>query len=127
MTLEDELYKNPVGLRSPRARRRGKPEAVVQKAIAVWLMKQGAVVAITDAGILNRMGLGMGCGIPAGWPDITACLHNGRFLGVECKAAKGRQRPDQMTVQQRIEDNGGWYILANSLESFLEQFSQKTH
>ena len=57
MTLEDELYNPIITDRLPQRRRNRKPEATVQKAIAVWLMKQGAVVAITDAGILNRMGL----------------------------------------------------------------------
>jgi hypothetical protein len=121
MTLEEELYAD-TGHRPASFHRRKKPEKTVQKAIAVWLMKQGAVVAITDAGILNRLGLGMGCGIPAGWPDITACLANGRFCGVECKAAKGRQSQDQLLMQERIEDNGGRYILAHSLDEFISEW-----
>jgi len=104
-------------------KKRGKPEAKVQKQIVQWLLKQGVIVAVTDAGALARVGLGMACGIPTGWPDITGCTRTGRFLGVECKAAKGRQSAGQLLFQQRITENGGIYILARSLEEFLEKFT----
>jgi hypothetical protein len=110
-------------LNGPRRKKRGKPEAKVQKQIVQWLLKQGVIVAITDAGALARVGLGMSCGIPTGWPDITGCTRTGRFLGVECKAAKGRQSTGQILFQQRILENGGIYILAHSLEEFLEKFA----
>jgi hypothetical protein len=122
MTLEDELYNPIVTDRLPQRRRNKKPEAKIQKAIAVWLISRGVVLAVTDAGILNRMGLGMGCGIPAGWPDLTCLIPGGRFLGVECKAPGGRQRDDQVQMQRKIQDAGGWYILADSLADFVDQY-----
>jgi hypothetical protein len=70
------------------------------------------VLAVTDAGVLQ----GIKCGIPKGWPDITACLPGGRFLGIECKAPKGTQSEEQKMFQALIEGLGGIYILARSVE-----------
>ena len=109
----------------PRRRRNKKPESKVQKAIAAYLRSLGAVVAITDAGILNKMGLGMSCGIPTGWPDITACMPGGRFLGVECKAPKGRQSVEQKNMQTQIELSCGLYILARSLDELKAELHKE--
>ncbi len=70
-------------------RTRGKPERAIQKAIAVWLRARGCLVAVTDAGAAYRAGAVFGDAIPAGWPDITGLLPDGRFIGVECKARRG--------------------------------------
>lgn len=48
-----------------------------------------------------------------GSPDILGC-HMGRFFGVECKTLKGKQSPDQVEWQERIESVGGVYVLARS-------------
>jgi hypothetical protein len=100
---------------TPRRRRRGRPEAVLQKQIVAWLIGHGVLVAVTDAGMLSKMGLGMSCGIPKGWPDITGCTQDGRFVGVEVKSPTGRQSPDQRVVQEQIEARNGLYILAYCL------------
>lgn len=111
---------------APPRRRRKKPEAKVQKQIVAWLVEHGVAVAITDAGLLNKVGLGMSCGIPTGWPDITGCLPQcGRFIGVECKSAKGRQTEAQLHTQVRIERNGGLYILAHSVDELIEALQRE--
>ena len=123
MSFEREMFESKPKV--PR-RRRKKPEMAVQKEIVECLISQlGAVVAVTDAGILARMGLNMSCGIPTGWPDIVACLPSlGQFLGVECKAAKGVQSDAQKRMQQRIEHAGGLYIVAHSLEEFKREWGK---
>lgn len=103
-------------------RKRKRPEAKVQKAIVALLLQLKAVVAVTDAGVLAKMGLNMGCGIPKGWPDITACLLGGQFLGVECKVPGGRQSDAQKQMQKRIEELDGLYILASSVEEFKQKY-----
>jgi hypothetical protein len=125
MDFEQEMFEKKMGGNHPRRRRR-KPEMTVQKQIVECLVSQlGAVVAVTDAGALARLGLNMSCGIPTGWPDIVACLPSlGQFLGVECKAAKGRQSPAQKRMQERIEHAGGLYILAHSLEEFKQEWDK---
>jgi hypothetical protein len=99
-----------------RRKKRSRPEAKVQREIASWLMLRGVLVSITDAGVLAKMGLGMKCGIPKGWPDLTCCLPGGRFLGVECKAPKGRQSEEQVRMELSIQKRSGLYILARSVE-----------
>jgi hypothetical protein len=115
VALVDDLFDEQQGRPIFRPRKRRKPEAKVQKAIASWLLSRGVVLAITDAGILNKMGLGMSCGVPEGWPDITGCLPDGRFIGVECKAPKGKQSQAQIEMQAKIEGNGGLYLVAHSV------------
>lgn len=51
-----------------------------------------------------------------GSADILGLLRGGRFLAIEVKAASGRQSPDQKSFQKMIEDFGGLYILARSVE-----------
>ena len=110
----------------PRRRKNKKPELAVQNQIIRWLLvERHALVAVTDAGALNRLGLGMSCGIPKGWPDLTCCVPpHGTFLGVECKAPNGRMSDDQKLAETKIIRAGGMYILASSLEEFIRKFQE---
>jgi len=100
---------------APRRKRR-KPERAVQKACLTWLRAQGALVAVTDAGAAYRAGAFFGDAIPRGWPDLTGLLPDGRFLGVECKAKRGRQSPAQKVMEREIRKRNGIYVLARSVE-----------
>jgi hypothetical protein len=106
----------PIGLaRNPRTRRRQRPEARVQKAIIRYLLDRGVILAVTDAGSTY--------GISKGWPDLTCCVPPyGQFLGIECKSAKGKQTPAQLTAMHKIGAAGGRYILAHSLREFIIQY-----
>jgi hypothetical protein len=117
--MEDEMFEMKSS--SPRKRNR-KPEAKVQKAIIAWLLEHKVVLAVTDAGALAKLGLGISCGIPAGWPDITGCVRGGRFIGVECKAPGGKQSQDQKVCEAAIHNNGGHYCLAQSVEDVKNYF-----
>lgn len=100
----------------PPPKRRRKPERAVQTAILRWLRAHGALVAVTDAGAAYRAGAFFGDAIPAGWPDITGLLPDGRFIGVEVKSPKARQSHTQQTVEQEIRRRNGIYILARCVE-----------
>jgi hypothetical protein len=50
-----------------------------------------------------------------GMPDIV-CVIQGRFIGIEVKSTIGRQSPEQIEWQLRIEKAGGTYVLARSWE-----------
>ncbi|HUT56499.1 MAG TPA: VRR-NUC domain-containing protein [Phycisphaerae bacterium] len=104
-------------------RRRGKPERAVQKAVLLWLRARGALVAVTDAGAAYRAGAFFGDAIPAGWPDVTGLLPDGRFIGVECKAPNGRQSPAQKAMEQEIRRRNGVYILARGVEDVQSEIS----
>ncbi len=97
-------------------RKRGKPERTVQKAIVLWLTDRGCLVAVTDAGAAFKAGSFFGDGLPAGWPDITGLLPDGRFIGVECKAPGGRQSPAQKAMEQEVRARHGIYVLAFEVE-----------
>jgi len=97
-------------------RRRGKPERAVQKACLAVLRQLGALAAVTDAGAAYRAGAFFGDPIPRGWPDITGLLPDGRFVGVECKAPRGRQSAAQKRMEAEIRKRNGIYILAHSAE-----------
>jgi len=99
---------------APRRRRR-KPERAVQKACLAWLRAQGALVAVTDAGAAYRAGAFFGDAIPRGWPDLTGLLPDGRFIGVECKAKRGRQSPAQQAMEHEVRRRNGIYVLARSV------------
>lgn len=74
----------------------------------------------TDAGAAYRAGAFFGDAVPAGWPDITGVLPDGRFIGVECKAPGGRQSPAQKLVEQAIRQRKGIHILARCAEDVME-------
>jgi len=101
-------------------RKRGSPERAVQKACVAWLRRLGAIVAVTDAGAAYRAGAFFGDAIPAGWPDITGLLPDGRFVGVECKAERSRQSAAQKRVEQEIRRRNGIYVLARSVEDLAK-------
>ena len=100
----------------PPRKRRKKPERAVQKACLAWLRARGALVAVTDAGAAYRAGAFFGDAIPPGWPDITGLLPDGRFIGVECKAKRGRQSESRKQMEQEIHKRNGIYILARCVE-----------
>ena len=97
-------------------RRRGKPERAVQKAVLGWLRANGCLVAVTDAAAAYRAGAFFGDAVPAGWPDITGLLPEGRFIGVECKAPSGRQSQAQKAMELEIRMRNGIYIVARCVE-----------
>ncbi|MCE5280307.1 MAG: VRR-NUC domain-containing protein [Planctomycetaceae bacterium] len=101
-------------------RARQKPEREVQRAILGYLRSIGALVAVTDAGAAYRAGSWGADTVPAGWPDITGLLPDGRFIGVECKAPGGRQSPVQKFMEQEIEHRCGLYVLACSIDDVRE-------
>jgi hypothetical protein len=105
-------------------RKRGKPERAAQKAVVLALRARGCLVAVTDAGAAYRAGAFFGDAIPAGWPDITGLLPDGRFIGVECKSKRGRQSPAQKAMAQEIRRRGGLYVLARRVEDVQREIEE---
>lgn len=105
-------------------RHRGKPERAVQRAILLWLKANGCLVAVTDAGAAYRAGAFGADTVPAGWPDITGLLPDGRFIGVEVKAPGGRQSPVQKHIEQEIRKRSGIYVLAYSIDDVQREIEE---
>ena len=110
---------------APPRRPRGRPERAIQNAIIQHLRLRGALVAVTDAGAAYRAGAFFGDAVPAGWPDITGVLPDGRFIGVEVKSATGRQSDAQKHMEQNIRRRNGLYVLARSVDD-VENVLAKT-
>lgn len=62
-----------------------------------------------EMGILKALGVRSGC------PDIVAC-HNGRFIGIEIKAPKGRLSENQEATSDAITLAGGLYAVVRSVD-----------
>lgn len=101
-------------------RPRQRPERAIQKAIVAYLRATGCLVAVTDAGAAYRAGAFFGDAIPAGWPDVTGLLPDGRFIGVEVKAPGGRQSPVQRAMELAIRQRRGIYVLAYGVQDVRE-------
>lgn len=78
------------------------PEGKVKKAAARLLAVTGAYYFFPATGGYGRSGV----------PDIIAC-HQGRFIGIECKAGDNAPTALQERELQRIRDGGGYALWVN--------------
>lgn len=58
-----------------------------------------------------------------GCPDVLGQLRDGRLLGVEVKAAKGKLRPEQSVFLERIRGSGGVAFMARDCRDVLRELS----
>lgn len=78
------------------------PEAKVKKKIVAVLKEHGAYYFYPVTGGFGRSGV----------PDIIVC-HDGRFIGIECKAGKNKPTPLQEKNLLDIEVAGGIAMVVN--------------
>lgn len=59
----------------------------------------------------------------SGAPDFLVC-YRGRFIGIECKAGKGKVTALQQDNLNRIVENGGTTLVINELniDSLIQEF-----
>jgi len=79
--------------------------------IFAWRNNTGAVKVRSPSGGERFLRFGK-----VGSSDVIGCLPDGRFLGVECKAAGGRLSAPQADFIASIRDRGGVAFVAFSLE-----------
>jgi hypothetical protein len=88
----------------------------------LMLHRQNSGMFYTKTGRMVRAGT-------VGSPDIEGIIAPlGTYVGIEVKALKGRQRPEQMAFQKRVVALGGLYVLAFSVtdvDSALYAFGLK--
>ena len=81
------------------------PEAELKKDIKRYLDSIGVYWCMIKGGAHSK----------PGDPDMIACVC-GRFIGIEAKTYDGVQSPIQKIRQRQIEESGGLYVLARSVE-----------
>lgn len=55
------------------------------------------------------------------------CTKDGRTIQIECKSPKGVQSDHQKTYQDHLQNCGGEYLLANSLDVVINHLKGADH
>ena len=58
-----------------------------------------------------------------GCPDVLGQLRDGRLLGVEVKAPKGKLRPEQVVMLERIAGAGGVSFVARDCRDVIQELN----
>jgi hypothetical protein len=117
--------------RKPRAR----PEQQLQIAVATFLrhaLRPPVLWSAFPAGgggairgsILKAMGL------QAGWPDVLVIAPGPIIVGIELKVGKGRQSPQQISIENGFLQCNAMYFIARSVdevEGFLRGVGVPLH
>jgi hypothetical protein len=105
-------------------KRRAQPEKRIQDQILTMLrFRRIFAFHIPNHGLLSKRTQKynqVGQFHVAGVPDVAVVLTAGRMLWIEVKAAAGRQSPEQVAVQSRLEALGHVYLLVRSLQDVLD-------
>lgn len=86
------------------------PEAILKTEIRRYLTSIGAFWSSVQGGM----------GSKPGDPDIVVC-HEGRYYAVEAKSSDGSLREMQRIRKGQIEDAGGVYIVARSVQDVADR------
>ena len=78
------------------------PEALVKKKVHARLKSIGAYAVNYIGGLYAN----------SGTPDILAC-YQGKFIGIECKAGRGKPTQLQLRNLEKIEAAGGLAFIIN--------------
>jgi len=90
--------------------RRVTPETAIKNSIKSYLNLKGWFF------YHNLQGLGCFKGLA----DLTA-MKNGKIIWIEIKRPDGKQSDYQKLFQQHIEDEGGIYIIARSVQDLIDR------
>jgi hypothetical protein len=109
-------------------KRRGTPEADLQRAVVIALrfaLPKGAIVhhcanEVTEPGPCGakRQAVLVGMGVHPGFADLLV-ICDGRVLFLEMKAPKGRLRPEQEAFRDAVLAQGFGWALVRSLDDAL--------
>jgi hypothetical protein len=95
------------------------PENPLRSACVEYLRLKGYIAAVTDAAlsVCSNCGKVSSQQVDSGWPDITACAPGaGRLVAVETKTVRGRLRPAQTAVLERLKAAGAIVCVPRSLD-----------
>ncbi len=94
------------------------PEAKVKKKVVAILKKHEAYYFYPVTGGYGRSGV----------PDVIAC-HDGRFIGIECKAGSNKPTPLQQKNLDDIQAAGGVALVINedNINTVEKLFNGRTY
>lgn len=118
--MENDLFGEPVA----RKRANNRPESAALKEVLMTLRSHSMVAwcermnsgAAMIGGRYVRFGF-------TGCPDVLGQLKDGRLLGVECKAAKGRLSGEQDVFLERVRSHGGVAFVARDCRDVMRELS----
>ena len=87
--------------------------ALVSSILDVFRLERGCYAWRNNTGAIKRGSRFIKFGEP-GAPDIMAIV-DGTFLGLECKAERGRLSPEQIQWGERCRHAGGQYAIVRSV------------
>ena len=117
---DDELTKAFMRIPTPVPKRKKKtPENQVVRDCLKLLHMQGIFAWRNNTGAVSIGTRFVRYG-HTGSSDIIGLMPCGQFLAVECKAPGGKQSSVQKIFQQKIEANGGRYLLVDSASKLQE-------
>lgn len=61
-----------------------------------------------------------------GSADIIGVGLGGRFIGIECKTGKSPQKAQQKAFQKMVQDMGGIYIVARSINDVRDMINKNS-
>lgn len=112
-----------------RLRDGGLSETIIQRQIMDWLSAKGYFfyrnnnITVPGRAFVGKRGVADIVAILPVYRDGEAL---GVYLGIEAKSAKGKQSEHQTQFESDITRIGGKYVLAHSLEEFLDKFIKLT-
>lgn len=96
---------------------------VLHSILVAWGSHPSLRIARVNTGGATIRGRFVRFGVP-GTADICGILApTGRLIMIECKAATGKQREAQVTMERVVTQFGGLYVLARSLEDVDAAFA----
>ena len=90
----------------------------ISRALPLIYRKHGCMIWRNNTGSLTAGKRFIRFGLP-GSPDFIGILSDGRFLGIEAKAAGKKQSPEQKQFQAECEKRGAVYILAYDVQDVI--------
>ena len=106
----------------PMVRKNARPEAAALREVLQALNAHPAVAWVER---MNSGAVKIGSRfVRFGWkgcPDVLGQLNDGRLLGVEVKAKKGKLRPEQTLFLERIRRAGGVAFMARDCRDVMQE------